>query len=256
MAEITKKTPDEIVAMRRAGQITGSVLHDLRAMLKPGLRPIDLDARAEELIRERGGEPAFLGYRGFPATLCISVNDAVIHGIPNNRPFEPGDIVGIDCGVRVDGLYADSAITIGIPPVSEVHERLLLVTRRALDAGIVRVQPGQLLGNIQAAIQAEIERSGFGIVRELTGHGIGRNLHEAPDIPNYGRAGTGIKLRPGMAICIEPMVTVGSPEIYTDHDNWTIRTQDGLVGAQFEHTLLINERGTEILTPLRPWPKR
>lgn len=256
MAEITRKSSEEMAAMRRAGQINGSVLYDLRAMVKPGVTPIDLDERAQELIRSRGGEPAFLGYRNFPAALCVSVNDAVIHGIPDTRPFEPGDIVGIDCGVRVDGLYADSAITVGIPPISDVHERLLLVTRRALDAGIVRVQPGQLLGNIQAAIQAEIERSGFGIVRELTGHGIGRSLHEAPDIPNYGRAGTGIKLKPGMAICIEPMVTVGSADIMTDHDNWTIRTIDGQVGAQFEHTILINDRGAEILTPLRAWPKR
>lgn len=256
MAEIIKKTPEEIVAMRRAGQINGSVLHDIRTMLKSGVRAIDLDIRAEELIRERGGIPAFLGYRGFPGTLCISINDAVIHGIPDQRQLEPGDVVGIDCGVSVDGLYADSAITCIVPPATETDERLLLVTRRALDAGIVRVQPGQLLGNIQAAIQAEIERSGFGIVRELTGHGIGRSLHEAPDIPNYGRAGTGIKLRPGMAICIEPMVTVGSPNIFTDYDDWTIRTQDHSNGAHFEHTILINERGAEILTPVRPWPKR
>lgn len=255
MENITIKTKQEIAAMRRAGQITGSVLSELREMVRAGVRPTELDTTAAKLIRQRGGTSAFLGYRNYPATLCVSVNNAIIHGIPSDTPFASGDVVGIDCGVAVDGLFADAAITVAIPPVAPVAEKLLLVTRRALDAGIIRVTPGRLLGDIQAAIQAEIERAGFGIIRELTGHGIGRALHEPPDIPNYGRTGTGLKLRPGMAICLEPMVTVGSPAIVTDADGWTIRTVDGRPGAQFEHTILVTDTGAEILTPLRPWPR-
>ncbi len=249
------KTPAQIEAIRRAGQIVGSVLYDLRSRLAVGITPRALDTLARQLIQERHGRPAFLGYHGYPNTLCISVNDVVVHGIPSEVPFAPGDIVGIDAGAISDGWYADAAITVGIGKISPGASQLLAVTERALAAGIARAVPGQYLGDIQAAIQRVIEEEKLGIVRHLTGHGIGRTLHEAPEIPNYGRPGTGLVLQPGMVLCLEPMVTIGDPRVTIDKDGWTIRTADHSLGAQFEHTLAITETGPEILTTLRPWPR-
>lgn len=246
---------EKVRAMSEAGRILGSVLYDLRKATAPGARPIELDRMAAELIAERGGEPAFQGYQGFPAHICISVNDAVVHGIPGPIPFEEGDIVTFDVGVRVRGYYADAAVTIGVGEIDPQVRELLRTTAKALDAGISKIFPGRRLGDVQAAIQAVLEEKHLGIIRELTGHGIGRSLHEPPNIANYGRAGTGIKLTHGMTICLEPMATLGEPAIAYDGDGWTIRTQDGSMSAQYEHTILVNRDGAEILTSIRPWAK-
>ncbi len=249
------KTPAEIAKIRQAGQIVGSVLADLAALVICGARPHDLDQYARETIRQRGGQPAFIGYQGYPATLCISVNNAVVHGLPTAKQFVDGDLVGIDAGAIVDGWYADAAITLGVGQISVKDQHLLTTTQEALQAGIVRARAGRRLGDVQAAIQRVIEAAGLGIIRDLTGHGIGRQLHEEPQIPNYGRAGSGLLLQKGLVICLEPMVTLGSPEIVLDQDRWTIRTLDGSKGAQFEHTILITDDEAEILTPLRAWPE-
>lgn len=248
------KTTEQVAYLRHAGQIVGSILADLQRLVAPGVRPIDLDQYAKKMIKERGGEPAFLGYEGFPATLCISVNDAVVHGIPSEKPLLAGDLVGFDAGAIVNGWYADGAITLALEPISSATHQLLEVTTRALTAGISRARAGAHLGDIQAAIQAVIEEAKLGIIRDLTGHGIGRDLHEDPQIPNYGRSGTGPLLKAGMVICLEPMVTLGKPDVFVDSDHWTIRTRDGSLGAQVEHTVLITEDEAEILTPIRPWP--
>ena len=248
------KSKEQIALMRQAGQIVGSLLYDLEKMVQSGICPSELDRYAREITKQRGGQPAFLGYDGFPATLCISVNDAVVHGIPDARPFLPGDVVGIDAGAIVDGWYADAALTVLIPPAPRHGEHLLQATQRALEAGIDRVHAGYHLGDVQAAIEQVIHEAGLGIVRDLTGHGIGQNLHEEPQIPNYGRPGSGPILRAGMTICLEPMTTVGDPTVYLDRDGWTIRTRDGSLGAQFEHTILVTDGEPEILTAIRPWP--
>jgi methionyl aminopeptidase len=224
-------------------------------MVRPGVQPTELDQFAREYIEAHGGQNAFLGYDGFPATICISVNDTVVHGIPGKEPFKTGDLVGIDAGAMINGLYADAAVTVGLLPITADAERLLEVTRLALEAGTKRALPGRHLGDVQAAIQAVIEAAGFGIIRDLTGHGIGSELHEEPQIPNYGRPSTGPVLKSGMTICLEPMVTLGKPAVFLDQDHWTIRTRDHSLGAQFEHTLLITEREAEILTQIRPWPR-
>lgn len=255
MANVLIKTKEEIAHIRAAGQIVGSLLFELQTMVKPGVLLVELDRFAREFIAKRGGQPAFLGYQNYPATLCISVNDAVVHGIPSDVPLLAGDVVGIDAGAIVDGWYADAAITIGLQPIDPENQRLLEVTQMSLAVGIERARAGRCLGDIQAAIQAVIDEAGFGIIRDLTGHGIGRSLHEEPQIPNFGRLGTGLELKPGMTICLEPMVTLGSPEVIVDRDGWTIRTRDGSSGAQFEHTILITKEEPEILTPLRPWPR-
>lgn len=250
-----KQFEDKIRAMSEAGRILGSTLFDLRKATVPDVRPIDLDQMAARLIRERGGEPAFAGYQGFPANICISVNDAVVHGIPGPIPLAAGDIVTYDVGVLVRGYYADAAITIGVGEIEPEIQELLRTTAKALDAGISKIFPGRRLGDVQAAIQAVLEEKQLGIIQELTGHGIGRTLHEPPNIANYGRAGTGIKLTKGMTICLEPMATLGEPAIAYDGDGWTIRTQDGSMSAQFEHTILVKLDGAEILTSIRPWSK-
>lgn len=254
MSNLIKKST-EIESIRRASQIVGSVLYNLEKVIKPGLTPLDLDQLAKKLIIDRGGTPAFLGYQGFPNTLCISVNDAVVHGIPTDRRFEEGDVIGIDAGAIVDGWYADGAITVGLSPQTPEVTALLTITEQALEAGILRARAGNHLGDIQASIQQAIEAAGLGIIRHLTGHGIGRQLHEPPEIPNYGRPQTGLILKAGMVLCLEPMVTLGSPDVYIDRDGWTIRTRDRSMGAQFEHTILVTQSAAEILTQKRAWPE-
>jgi methionyl aminopeptidase len=249
------KTANQIESIRRASQIVGSVLYDLERVIQPGLTPLELDHMAKKMIIERGGKPAFLGYQGFPNTLCISINDAVVHGIPTSRPFEAGDVVGIDAGAIVEGWYADGAITVGLLPRTAATNSLLMITEQALEAGILRARAGNHLGDVQAGIQQVIEAAQLGIIRHLTGHGIGKQLHEPPEIPNYGRPQTGLILQAGMVLCLEPMVTLGSPDVYIDRDGWTIRTRDGSLGAQFEHTILITQSAAEILTQKRAWPE-
>ncbi|MCR4425411.1 MAG: type I methionyl aminopeptidase [Firmicutes bacterium] len=245
---IVLKTPSEIARMRRAGRLVAQVLESLGEHIKAGVTTETLDRMAETMIREAGAQPAFLGYRGFPATICASVNDVIVHGIPNGRPLAEGDIVGVDIGVVVDGFYGDAAMTFPVGRISAEAERLLEVTRGALSAAIEHARPGKRLGDISHAIQEHVEAAGFSVVRDFVGHGIGRNMHEEPQVPNFGEPGVGVRLKPGMVLAIEPMVNAGRHEVRIMQDNWTARTCDGRLSAHFEHTVAVTENGPEVLT--------
>jgi methionyl aminopeptidase len=234
--------------MRRAGRVVGQLLHHLRGLLRPGLKTGELDREAAAFIKQAGASPAFLGYRGFPATICVSVNDEVVHGIPGDRQLRESDIVSVDAGAVVDGLYADAAITEIIGAGTPDAKKLAAATREALQAGIAQARVGNRLSDISHAVQERIERDGFGIVREFVGHGIGRALHEDPPIPNFGPAHLGPRLKAGMVFAIEPMVTLGGPDIEVLSDGWTAVTKDGSLAAHFEHTVAVTDRGPEILT--------
>jgi methionyl aminopeptidase len=242
------KSPAEIEVMREAGRITASALRVVGEAVAPGVTTRQLDEIAAEHIRREGGKPAFLGYHGFPATLCVSVNDEVVHGIPGRRRLKEGDIVSVDCGVIVDGYYGDAAMTFPAGEVSDEARRLMDVTRESLEAGIARCRPGMRLGDIGSAVQSVVENAGFSVVREYVGHGIGRSMHEEPQVPNFGRAGTGLPLRPGMVIAIEPMVNAGGYAVRTLDDGWTVVTADGSLSAHFEHTVAITADGPVVLT--------
>jgi methionyl aminopeptidase len=244
------KTRREIERIRAAGRVVGNVLEFLRQRIEPGVTTAQLDRWAEEYIRSvPGAEPAFKGLYGFPATLCTSVNEEVVHGIPSDRRvLREGDIISIDVGVKLDGYYGDAAATFPVGEVSPEAARLLETTRRALEAGIAVARPGAQIGDISAAIQETAEAAGYRVVRELVGHGIGTRPHEEPQVPNYGRRGHGLRLRPGLVLAIEPMFNAGSEEIRTLDDQWTIVTKDGSLSAHFEHTVAITEEGPEILT--------
>ncbi len=254
MTKASKKSPEAIAAMRQAGQIVGEILFEIQSITKPSVTPADLDGLARKILQERQAAPAFLGYHGYPATICVSVNDTVVHGIPSSTPFVAGDLISVDAGAVVDGYYADAAISFVLDPATPETTRLLETTEAALAAGIARVRDGVPLGDVQAAIGQVIDEAKFGIVYDLTGHGIGRALHEDPSIPNFGRPGSGPVLQAGMTICLEPMVTAGRPDVRLDRDGWTIRTQDHSLSAHFEHTILVTSDGSEILTNVRPWP--
>ena len=245
---IELKTEREIAVMRRAGQMVAQVLEELRQAVVPGATTRQLDALARRGIERRGGEPAFVGYRGYPATLCASVNDAVVHGIPGDRVLQHGDIIGLDLGTRVEGYYGDAAITVPVGTVRPEAERLIAVTREALTRGIAEVAAGTRLENISAAIQRYVEAQGFSVVRQFVGHGIGRRLHEDPAVPNFGQPDRGPRLKAGMVLAIEPMVNMGSPDVKVLADGWTAVTADHSLSAHFEHTVAITERGAEILT--------
>lgn len=236
--------------MRAACQLVAGVLRFLESRIEPGVSTADLDRWAEEYIRRhRGAEPAFKGLYGFPATLCTSINNEVVHGIPAaDRTLEEGDLISIDVGVKLDGYFGDGAMTFAVGRVAPQARRLLETTRRALDRGIEAAQPGNQIGDISAAIQETAESAGFSIVHELVGHGIGTRPHEEPQVPNYGRRGQGLRLRPGLVLAIEPMFNAGSGDIRTLDDHWTIVTVDGGLSAHFEHTIAITEDGPEILT--------
>ena len=235
--------------MRVSGRIIARVLRECHESIVPGkTTPKELNALAERLIREAGGTPSFLGYRDYPAATCISVNDVVIHGIPNSIPLQEGDIVDLDFGVAKDGWYADGAWCYGIGTISKEAERLMAVTKEALMQGIAKARPGNRIGDIASTIQRYCERNGYGVVRELVGHGIGQGVHEAPNIPNFGKAGTGDRLKEGMTICIEPMVNQGTAKVKTLDDKWTVVTLDGKLSAHFEHTVAITKDGADILT--------
>src|SRR5687768_438499 len=234
--------------MRAANALVAEVLAELAGMVAPGVSTRDLDVAAERLVREGGAEPAFKGYRGYPATLCASVNDQVVHGIPSNRPMAEGDILSLDMGVKLNGFYGDSAITVGVGRIGEDARRLLEVTQEALERGISQVRIGGRISDIGHAVQEHVESHGFSVVREFVGHGIGAALHEEPQIANYGEPGRGPRLAEGMVLAIEPMVNVGRPAVRVLSDNWTAVTKDGSLSAHFEHTVAVTKAGPLVLT--------
>ena len=234
--------------MRQAGRIVAQLLNDLAAMVRPGLKTKALDEAARDQLKRSGAAPAFLGYRGYPATVCVSVNEEVVHGIPGERRIREGDLVSIDAGCIVEGLYADAATTVPVGEVSPEARRLTETTRRALEAGIAQAVAGRRLSDISHAVQEVVEREGFGVVREFVGHGIGHALHEDPPIPNFGPPNAGPRLQAGMVLAIEPMVTLGGPEVQVLADGWTAVTKDRSLAAHFEHSVAVTERGPDVLT--------
>jgi methionyl aminopeptidase len=246
---IELKSAREIGLMRAGGHILADVMERLRETVKPGLSTLEIDEDVEAFIRGRGALPAFKGYRGFPATVCISINEEVVHGIPSpHRRIKEGDIVGLDLGCIVEGYYADCAFTLAIGDVPPKVQQLLDVTRESLDVAIAECRAGRRLSDVSHVVQAHVERHGFSVVRAFVGHGIGRALHEDPQIPNFGDPGRGPQLRPGMVLAIEPMVTMGSWEVKVLDDGWTAVTRDGSLAAHFEHTIAVTEDGPEVLT--------
>lgn len=241
------KTRGEIELMDEANRIVHRVLDAVGERIAPGVTPRELDQLAERIIRSAGAVPAFLKYRGYPATLCISVNDVIVHGIPNDGPLDEGDIVGIDCGVQYKGYFGDAARTFAVGQIGEEARRLLDVTRQALQLAVQQVRPGGRLSDIGHAVQRYAESHGFSVVREFSGHGIGTSLHEDPQVPNFGEPGRGPKLKPGLVLAIEPMVNAGSAGIRVDPDGWTARTEDGSLSAHFEYSVAVTERGARIL---------
>jgi methionyl aminopeptidase len=250
---IILKSPAEIAVMRVAGSILAVVLEELRAMIRPGIILKELDKKAEQITRQYKAIPAFKGYNGFPASLCASVNEEVVHGIPGNRALKNGDIVGLDFGVIYQNFYADAAITVAVGQVGPEVGRLIRITEEALFKGISQAKPGNRLYDISGAIQRYVEANGFSVVRDFVGHGIGRKMHEAPQIPNFVGNDFNPVLKTGMALAIEPMVNIGTYEVEVDTmDNWTVRTLDHKFSAHFEHTVAITGAEPEILTLLRP----
>jgi methionyl aminopeptidase len=241
------KTRGEIELMDQANRIVHDVLHAMGETIAPGVTPRELDRLAERVIRGAGGVPAFLNYRGYPATLCISVNDVIVHGIPNDVPLKEGNIVGIDCGVLYKGYYGDAARTFAVGEVGAEARRLLAVTEEALNLAVEQVRPGGRLSDIGYVVQRHAETHGFSVVREFSGHGIGTSLHEEPQIPNFGVPGKGPKLKPGMVLAIEPMVNAGSSGVRMDADGWTARTEDGSLSAHFEYSVAVTESGARVL---------
>jgi len=246
---IVIKTKEEIEKIKKSGKILRLVLDTVKENIKPGITTIELDKMAEKLIYKNGGVPAFKGYRGFPNTLCISINDEVIHGIPSQRVIEDGDIVKVDGGVILDGFYSDAAFTvIAGTPRSELDVKLVDVVEKAFFEGISVIKDGARLGDVGFAIQNFVEKNGFSVLRDYTGHGVGKRLHEDPAVPNFGEKGKGMVLKAGMTLAIEPMITAGDYRVYTDKNGWTVKTVDGSNAAHFEHTIAILENGVEILT--------
>lgn len=242
------KTEEEIDIIREGALILSKAHGEVASLIKEGITTKQLDDRAEEFIKDHGGLPSFKGYNGFPFSLCISVNAAVVHGMPGNYTVKNGDIVSIDCGVYKNGFHSDCAYTHGVGELSEGVKQLLQVTKESLYKGLEKAVVGNRLGDVSATIQQEVEQKGFSIVRELVGHGIGKNLHEAPEVPNYGKRGQGIKLQNGLVLAVEPMVNLGSKNIVQEADGWTIRTKDNKPSAHFEHTIVIRKDKAEILT--------
>jgi len=242
------KTDEEIELIRQSNLILCGALAAVASELKPGITGLKIDQIAETYIRDQKAEPGFKGYRGFPGTLCISVNNQVVHGIPTDVAFKEGDLVSIDCGVRKNGYYGDSAYTFGLGPLSDEHKRLLEVTITSLYLGIEKAVPGNRIGDIGFAIQDYVEKNNFSVVRDLVGHGVGRSLHEPPEVPNFGRPGKGIVLKEGLVIAIEPMINLGNKEVRQASDGWTIITKDLLASAHFEHTVAVRKNGVDILS--------
>ena len=245
---ICLKSERELETMDRANALVHRVLRAVEEAAGPGISTGELDKLAEEMIRADGGIPAFKGYRGFPATLCTSVNDVIVHGIPKSKHrLRSGDLVSVDCGVLLDGFYGDAAVTFGVGTVNPEAQRLMEVTRKCLDDAVAAVKPEGRLGDVGAAVQVRAEEAGFGVVREVVGHGIGRALHEEPQVPNYGKPGHGQRLKPGLVIAIEPMITGGSWRVSIDDDGWTARTEDGRIAAHFEFSVAVTADGHRVL---------
>jgi methionyl aminopeptidase len=247
---IIRKSAEEIARMRRAGRLVGHTLTVVTEQVRPGVRLNELDALAERTIRAAGAVPSFKGYHGFPASLCLSPNDRIVHGIPNGHRLREGDILSVDCGAIVEGYHGDAAVTVPVGQVDEAAMRLIETTERALWAGIDRCRPGNRLSDIGHAVEQVAAVGGYGVVREYVGHGIGTRMHEEPQVPNYGRAGRGLRLDAGLVLAIEPMLNLGGPETEVLDDQWTVVTRDGSRSAHFEHTVAITEHGPEVLTLL------
>jgi len=245
---VFKRSVEEIEMISKSCQIVADTIDMITEFVVPGCIVSDLDKKAENYIKSRGARPAFKGYMGFPSTLCVSIEDAVVHGIPGEIELEEGQIVGIDCGAELNGFYGDHAKTFAVGNISEDKKNLMAITEESLYKGIEKATPGNTVGDIGYAVQTHAESNGYSVVRELVGHGIGESLHEEPQVPNYGSPNQGYKLHAGMCIAIEPMINLGSREIYTDKDGWTILTADGKASAHFEHTIAILEDGPQILS--------
>jgi methionyl aminopeptidase len=243
-----RRSSDEIKVMRRAGRVVAEMHDTLRAALRPGASPKDRDRLARDVIERRGAKSNFLGYHGYPAVICASPNAVVVHGIPNDVPLADGDIVSIDCGAIIDGYHGDAAFTAGVGTIDPEADRLIDVTRQALEAGIATLVPGSRLGDLGAAVQGTVEAAGFSVVREYVGHGIGTAMHEEPEVPNYGKAGRGRKVDAGDVLAIEPMVCIGRAATVVARDGWTVSTRDGSLAAHWEHTVAVTDHGPEILT--------
>lgn len=246
---IVLKSPREIELMRRGGHILAGLVEHLRSTVRAGMSTLEIDEDVEAYIAARGARPAFKGYRGFPATVCVSINEEVVHGIPSaHRRLKEGDVVGLDLGCVVEGYYADCAFTLAIGEVPPTVQKLLDVTRESLAQAIIQCRPGRRLGDVSHAVQHHVETHGFSVVRAFVGHGIGRALHEEPQVPNFGEPGRGQQLRPGMVLAIEPMVTMGGSDVRILEDGWTAVTKDGSLAAHFEHTVAVTEDGPDVLT--------
>jgi len=245
---ISYKTEEEIELIRESSLLVARTLAEVAKKIEPGVTSLELDKIAEEYIRDHGGVPAFKGYNGFPNSLCISPNEQVVHGIPDKSPYKEGDIISVDCGVKKNGYFGDSAYTFAIGEVSEEVKNLLKVTKESLYRGIAQAISGRRLFDISYEIQSYCEAHGYSVVRELVGHGIGKNLHESPEVPNYGKRGSGLKLQEGLVIAIEPMINMGKRQIVHGKDGWTIKTADGKPSAHFEHTVVVRKDKADILS--------
>lgn len=242
------RTAEEIEFIRESNILVSKTLGELSKHIKPGISTNELDKIAEQFIRDNGAEPGFLGYQGYPKTLCTSVNEQVVHGIPSKYLLKPGDIISIDCGVKKNGYYGDSAYTFAVGEISEELKKLLRTTKDSLIEGVKQAISGNRVGDIGYVVQTLCEKEGYSVVRELVGHGLGENLHEAPEVPNYGRRGRGPKLLDGMVICIEPMINLGAKEIYQENDGWTIRTRDKRQSAHFELAVAVKKGTPDVLS--------
>ncbi len=244
------KLPEEIERARASNRIVAEVLSRLREKVKPGVKTKDLDKFAEEIAEKRGARPAFKGYHGYPHSLCVSINEVVVHGMPSERVLEEGDIVGLDFGVFYQGFFGDATVTLPVGKVTAKALRLMQVTEQSLYAGIAQAREGNRLGDISAAVQSVVEEAGYSVVRDFVGHGIGKDLHEEPQIPNFGQKGRGIELKKGMILAIEPMVNEGKYKVQVLPDGWTVVTKDGSLSAHFEHSIAVTEHGPDILSRL------
>lgn len=243
------KTNEEIELIRKSSLLVSATLAEVAKFLKPGITTLQVDTMAEKFIRDNGAVPSFKNYKGFPFTCCISVNDAVVHGFPNNKELKEGDVVSVDVGVFMNGYHGDSAYTFALGSVPDDVKQLLRVTKESLNKGVEKAVAGNRVGDIAFAVQEHTERRhGYGVVRELVGHGLGRHLHEDPQVPNFGKRGTGLKMKEGLVIAIEPMINLGKKDVYYDDDGWTVRTRDGKPSAHYEHTICVQKNKPDILS--------